>query len=421
MWRLDAEQGTLRREGEQIVLVPKAAALLRALADRGGQIVTKDELMAAVWPGVTVEEGNLAKLVFMLRKVLGDEAIETASRRGYRLVAAVQVGTPPHEVNAAAYELYVQGRYYWNRRPGAVTFRALECFQKAIEIDPSFARAWAGVADVYATLGSWEAGVLDHAEAHAKAWKHASRALELDPTLVEALTTRAYTTLHFAWDTDAAAERFQHVIASNPSYAPAHHWYSHCLVATGRFEESLAVSRTALALDPMNLLLHVHLAWHFLLAGKHADGLEVATRVVAMDSQFHWAHYFAGWGAEMTGDVGRAVDEMRLAVTCSNDDIVMRAGLGRALAAAGDRAAVQPIIEQLEQSAVEGDNAVGEGRFDYELALIHLALGDRDRAVAALQRAHDARSGWMVYARVDPRLAAIRADERIPPIAPRAL
>jgi len=91
-----------------------------------------------------------------------------------------------------------------------------------------------------------------------------------------------------------------------------------------------------------------------------------------------------------------------------------------ALAAAGDRAAVQPIIEQLA-APVDSDAAIHEGRFDYELALIHLALGDRDQAVAALQRAHTARSGWMVYARVDPRLAPIRSDQRFPPVAPRAL
>jgi DNA-binding winged helix-turn-helix (wHTH) protein len=111
MLRLDAKQGVLFRDGERVVLVPKAAALLRALAEHAGRIASKNELMAAVWPDVTVEEGNLAKLVFLLRKELGDASIETVPRRGYRLVAAVQLAEPPRAVDPAAWDLYIQGRY----------------------------------------------------------------------------------------------------------------------------------------------------------------------------------------------------------------------------------------------------------------------------------------------------------------------
>ena len=129
MLRLDAGQGVLDRDGEQVALVPKAVALLEVLARHAGKVVSKDELLAAVWPDVTVEEGNLAKVVFTLRKELGDDAIETVPRRGYRLVAAVQLGGPPRAVTPAAYDLYVQGRYFWNRRPGDVVARALECYE----------------------------------------------------------------------------------------------------------------------------------------------------------------------------------------------------------------------------------------------------------------------------------------------------
>jgi tetratricopeptide (TPR) repeat protein len=169
VFRLDAAQGVLFRDGDRVVLVPKAVELLRALAERAGRVASKAELMAAVWPDVNVEEGNLAKLVFTLRKELGEDAIETVPRRGYRLVAAVQLGEPPSTVAAAAWDLYIQGRYLWNRRPGEVVWQARECFEKAIALAPEFASAYAGLADVYATLGSWEAGVLPHGEAHAKA------------------------------------------------------------------------------------------------------------------------------------------------------------------------------------------------------------------------------------------------------------
>ncbi len=410
MLRLDLGQGVLLRDGERVTLVPKAFELLRVLVEAGGKIVGKDAAMAAVWPDVTVEEGNLAKLVFLLRKELGDEAIETVPRRGYRLARAITATPPPGtRVHPAAYDLYVHGRYLWNRRPGDVVWQALESFQKAIELDPDFAPAWAGIADVYSTLGSWEAGVLPHAEAQAKAWSYASRALELDPKLVAAHTTRAYTTLHYAWDVAGANARFAGALELDPSYAAAHHWHSHALVAAGNFAESLVASERALALDPMNLLLRVHLAWHFFLAGEPARCFEHAEQVVAIDPQFHWGHYFAGWGAEGTNNVSRAVDAMRSAVRCSGDDDVMRAGLARALAMAGDRAAVAPIREHL----------AARGLYEYELALIDLALGDRESAIAALGRAAAARSGWMVYSRVDPRLAGVR--DAVPALTPIAI
>jgi len=409
--RLDVGQGVLFRDDDRVVLVPKAVALLEVLARHAGRVVSKDELFAAVWPDVTVEEGNLAKIVFLLRKELGEDAIETVPRRGYRLVAAVQLGGPPRAVAPAAYDLYVQGRYLWNRRPGEVVWRALECFEKAIDLAPSFAEAYAGIADVYATLGSWEAGVLPHGEAHEKAWTYASRALAIDSNLVEALTTQAYTTLHYAWDVAKATTRFLRALQAKSEYPPALHWYSHCLVAAGKFEDALEESRRALACEPMNLLLHVHLAWHHALAGQLPAALDQAQRVAAMDPQFHWAHYFVGWAAGELGETARAVDAMQLAVRCSNEDRVMRAGLARALARAGDRDAALAIVGELEPA----------GLYEYELALVFAALGERSAALNALERAHAARSGWLAYANVDPRLEELRGDPRFPSVAPMPL
>ena len=159
----------------------------------------------------------------------------------------------------------------------------------------------------------------------------------------------------------------------------------------------------------MNLLLHVHLAWHHAMAGDAAAALAQSERVAAMDPQFHWAYYFAAWAAERLGEHVRAVDAMRRAVELSGGDLVMRAGLGRALAAAGDRAAAEEIARELEP----------HGRYDYELALIHLASGHEASALADLSRAVAARSGWMVYAEVDPRLATVR--DRLPARTPMSL
>lgn len=539
---LDTRQGVLLRDGSPVPLVPRAVELLAVLLRNSGKVVRKQELIESLWPDVMVEEGNLAKLVFLLRKEIGEELIQTLPKRGYRFAGELLPAAPPpgqeivavlpfvdlsesrdqssfcegvseeilnavarvpgvkvvgrtssfklagtsldvreigarlsatalvegsirkagptlrltarlidartalHRWSAAfdqnssdifsvqaevaqavarnllpgttaapaapqvvdleTYELYLQGRYYWNRRPGDVVWKALRCFEQAIERDPRFAAAWAGIADIQATLGSWEAGVLEPGEAEVRAQNSATRALELDPKLADAHTTLAYTALHYRWSPSEAESRFRHALSLNPNYAAAHHWYSHCLAAAGRFEESLAESRTALAVDPMNLLLSVHLAWHHHMAREPELVLQQSERVVHMDAQYHWGHYFAGWGAEALGEHARSVDSMRAAVRCSGDDPVMIAGLARAQAAAGDHADARATLARLEE------RRAGRALFGYEAALVHLALGERAKALDLLERARTEKSGWMPYLRVDPRLDPLRGEPR---------
>lgn len=537
-YRLDVAQGVLLRGGELVALVPQAVELLALLVREAGRVVPRTRLVEALWPDVVVEEGNLTKLVFLLRRELGEDAIETVPKRGYRFARLVAAATPeealavlpfadmsegrtegslcegiseeilgavsciaglkvvsstssfrfggaavdakeagralsatllvegsirrsgsilrvsarlvdaatgyqrwsetferpaadlfsvqreiaravarslhrepppePAEqpVDYEAYELYLHGRYYWNRRPGEVVWQALRCFERAVEKAPRLAAAWAGIADLHATLGSWENAVLEPDEAQAKATRFAARALEIDPRLAEAHTTLAYTALHHAVDLAGAERGFRHALALNPNYAPAHHWYSHALAAAGRFEESLAESRLALSCDPMNLLLTVHLAWHHHMARQPARTLEEAERVVAMDAHYHWGHYFLGWGLEALGERGRAVEAMRDAVRCSAGNSVMRAGLARAYAAAGDRAQAQAAVAELERERR------GRALFGYELALVHLALGETEAALLELKRARGDRSGWMAYLACDPRLDPLRSEPR---------
>jgi tetratricopeptide (TPR) repeat protein len=292
-----------------------------------------------------------------------------------------------------------------------VVWQALRCFEQAVALEPRFAAAWAGIADIYATLGSWENGVLEPDEAHSKASLFAARALEIDPELPEAHTTVAYTALHHELDLPAAERRFRHALALNRNYAPAHHWYSHALVAAGRFEESLEESRSALACDPMNLLLSVHLAWHHHMAREPELTLEQAERVVAMDARYHWGHYFVGWGCEAMGQPARAVEAMREAVSLSGGNSVMVAGLARAYAAAGDRANALATLADLERERA------GRALLGYEFALVHLALGDRLAALEQLERARMNRSGWMAYLARDPRLDSLRDDVRFTALA----
>ena len=562
------------RDGQRVALIPKAVDLLAVLLAEAGRVVSKDRLLEAVWPDAFVQEGNLSKLVFLLRKEVDSDPesgqIQTVSKRGYVFTGAVReltaapaesdsigsdtiavlpfttsgtaaphlgesvaeevivalaragtlsvvartssfrfagreidlreignrlrvatvvegsvrvdgdrvrvnaalvdartffqrwsrtfecersalatipdaigtaisqvlspvdaaqartsqngsdsgnaargaLGRQRHIVDARAYDLYLQGRYFWNRRPGEATWRALECFEEAARLAPEFAEAWAGIADVYSTLGSWEAGVLPHDEAQQKARAFAERALALDPHLAEAQTTLAYTALHYGWDPAAAEAGFAGALRENPAYAAAHHWHSHALIASGRVSESLVASRLALAHDPMNILLTAHLSWHHHMAREPELALEQARRVIRLEPHFHWGHYFLSWALEAAGDLSGAVDAARAAARCMEGNPVMRALVGRACAVAGDGDAARSVAESIARQDE------GFGRYGYEVALIHLGLGDADRALDLLGRARDRRSGWMVYLHVDPRLDPLRPDPRFIELVP---
>jgi tetratricopeptide (TPR) repeat protein len=306
--------------------------------------------------------------------------------------------------NTEAYSLFLEGRYLWNKRPGDVVWQALDRFERAIAIDPNFAPAYAALAGLYGTLGAWEYGVLPPAEALAKAKAAAARALELDPQLAAAHTAIGHTKLHFDWSADAACREFDEAIALNPAWVDAHHWHSHALCAAERFDESLVACRRIVELDPLNPLMHAHVAWHHYMAREYADALTQAKRVVRMEPSFHWGHFFAGWALERLGRGAEAVAALTKAVDHSGTSPVMLAGLGHALAVLHDRRAALRVARDLER--LRGD----KGLFAYELGVIHAALDDRDQALKWLAPAVQERSGWIAYLQVDPRLDELRAD-----------
>jgi tetratricopeptide (TPR) repeat protein len=287
-----------------------------------------------------------------------------------------------------------------------VVQQALKCFQRALELDPNFAAAYAGIADVYATLGSWEAGVLPPTEALIAARNAAQKALAIDPHLAEAYTSLAYTAQHFEWNLAEAETLFRKAVDLNPSYTGARHWHSHCLIAAGRFDESLEESKKALDLDPVDLVLNFHLAWHYQMSRRADETIEYANRVIHMDAKLHWGHYFLASGYELQGRFGDAARSLREACTVSSGNPVMRAWYGHALAGAGDRHGALEIAREVL--------TIGEtrGHFAYEAALIHARLGEMDEAFDLLNRARLQRSGWLSYLYVDPRLDVIRKDPR---------
>jgi TolB-like protein/Tfp pilus assembly protein PilF len=308
--------------------------------------------------------------------------------------------------SAEAYSLYLEGRYLWNKRPGDVVWQALDRFERAIAMDPNFAPAHAALAAVYGTLGAWESGVLPPGEAFAKSKAAATRALELDPQLAAGHTAIGYTTLHFDWNANRASKQFDQAIALNPAWVDAHHWQSHALCAAGRFQESLTACGRIVELDPLNPLMHAHVAWHYYMAQEYADALAHAERVVRMESSFHWGYFFAGWALERLGRHAEAVTALREAVRYSSNSPVMLAGLGHVLAVQHDRLGVHRIVDDLKRMRDD------KGIFAYELGVIYAAMGDNEQAFEWLARAVQERSGWIAYLQVDPRLESLHNDPR---------
>jgi TolB-like protein/Tfp pilus assembly protein PilF len=314
--------------------------------------------------------------------------------------------------NNEAYSLFLEGRYLWNKRPGDVVWQALERFERAVAIDPNFAPAHAALASVYGTLGAWESGLLPPAEALAKAKTAAARALELDPQLAAGHTAVGYTRLHFDWNADAACRNFDEAIALNPAWVDAHHWHSHALCAAARFTDSLAACRRIVELDPVNPLMHAHVAWHFYMARDFGEALAQSERVVRMEPGFHWGHFFAGWALERLGRGAEAVTALRRSVECSSNSPVMLAGLGHALAVFDERRDALRVARDLQRMRAD------KGLFAYELGVIHAALGDVDAAFKWLALAVEERSGWIAYLRVDPRLDHLHTDRRFTRLIP---
>lgn len=305
--------------------------------------------------------------------------------------------------NLQAYNLYLKGRYYWAQRPQGLS-KAIEYFDQAIARDPSSARARAGLADCYVTLGSWENGTLPPIEAMAKAKDAATKALELDDRLAEAHTSLAYRTTHHDWDWERAEAQFRHAFELNPNYAICHHWYSHFLLATGRTEESLVASRRCLELDPLDLVINIHMAWHYHFARQYDQAVEQCWKTSELHPNSFWPAYFFGLAYEQQGQVDRALEELRTAVTISGEVTFAAAALGHLYGMAGKVAQAREIFAELTARA--GRSYVPA----YDIALVCIGLGWHEQALVQLDNAYQERSGWMTYLNIDPRLDPLRGD-----------
>ena len=343
-----------------------------------------------------------ARDVFALQDVV-TRAVAAALGVGLGSADDPRPRRPTHDVEA--YNLYLRGRWHWTRRPRE-TRRALEFLERAIARDPLFALAHAAIADAYNTLGSWEASELPAWEAFPRAHASARKSLDLEPELAEGETALGYAEMHYTWRRDVAERHLCRAVALAPTYGHAHHWHSHLLLAGGQVAASLEASRNALACDPLDPILNVHMAWHHWLAREPDEAIAQCERTLDMYPSDHWSPFFTGLSEVLRGRSDAAVGALRTAVDRSPASPVMTAALAHALAVDGQAAEARRMLGALRPVA-EDRRLLG-----YELALVHVALGEVDTAFEWLDRAYEERSAWLAYAAMEPRLDPLRSDER---------
>jgi DNA-binding winged helix-turn-helix (wHTH) protein len=397
-FQVDARTRVLLRDGEIERMPPRTVEVLLALLERRGEIVTKEELLRAVWPDTVVEEGNLSVHVSLLRKTLGDAApIETISKRGYRIGAPV--ARPPTE-NAAAREATLRGRYFWNKLTRSALERAQACFEEALAADAGMGEAEAGLADTLVMRGLF--GFDLSREVFTDACRHAQAAVARSPASADAQASFGFAVLFDAWDFETAARALATARQLAPARLEPHLWAALLHALRGEYGPAMAALRTALAIDPLSLKAGVGAGIHLYLAQQRVPDVAPLLRVLDLEPDLAVAHWALGLAYDRLARFAEAETAHRKAIDLSGGSATMRSNLARSLALSGRRDAAEDLLAELRAS----------GLGPYLLATAELALGREDRCLLELERGREARDPWLVCVHVDPVLDPLRRNPR---------
>jgi serine/threonine-protein kinase len=304
--------------------------------------------------------------------------------------------------NSAAYQLYLKGRFQWNKRTEDGLKRGIALFNEAIENDPSFASAYAGLADSYVTLATNIP--LPPRETMPKAKAAAEHAIAIEDGLAEAWSSLASVQWWFEWDWKAAESSYKRAIELNPNYATAHDGYSMLLCARGRFDEAIEQITRAGDLDPLSRIIAVHAGWPFYFARDYEAAIRRFRKALELDEHFIPAHGWLGMALGQQHRYREALDAFQRALDVDRIPILL-AMLGHTHAIAGNQTQAEEILTVLDYES--------RSRYisPYDIAIIHAGLGNPEAAIAKLEEAYEDRSAWMVFVGSDPRLDLLRSEE----------
>ncbi len=331
--------------------------------------IARDLNVDSVVEGTVLRSGNKVRITAQLILAAADKHLWAQSYEGplgdtlalqkqvaRSIAEQIRIELTPHEqavlknvkrVNPDAYEAYLKGRYFWNKRTEDGLKKASDYFNQAIEKDPNYAQAYAGLADSYALLGDWEYGVLAPKEAYPRAKAAATKALELDSNLGEAHISLAFCLDGFDWDWESAGREFRRGVELSPGYATGHQWYAWHLAALGRNDEAIAELKKAESLDPLSLIIGADLAEELLIAHRYDEAIKQSRKTMAMDPFFAVAHYELGQAFVQKQMYKEAIAELQKAIELSAGSTTYTSNLAYAYAVSGMRNEAAKILNDL--------------------------------------------------------------------------
>jgi serine/threonine-protein kinase len=338
---------------------------------------------------LTVQEEIAREISENLRlKLSGDEQRRLAKR---------------YTDNTEAYQLYLKGRYYWNKRTEDGYQKAIESFKEAIQVDPNYALAYAGLADAYVFVNS---PTLKRSEAMPLAESSARKALALDDGLAEAHTSLARVRMYLNFDWRAAEGEFKRAVELNPGYATAHQWYAEYLSSMGRLREARAEVKRAQDLEPLSLTISNAAGIIHYFGREYDQAVVLFRRTLEMDSGFARAHLWLGQTLAQIGKSDDALSEIQKAIAISGRTPTAVSELGHLYALSGNRAEAAKILDELTKLSKVREVS------NYSTAVIYASIGENDKAFDLLEAAYQEKDGGLIHLKVDPRLDRLRADPR---------
>jgi len=305
--------------------------------------------------------------------------------------------------NAEAYQLYLKGRFYWNKRTGDAFQKSIQYFNQATEQDPNYALAYTGLADTYVLLPGYGAG--SPADSYPKAKVAAKKALEIDDELAEAHASMANVLFLSDWNFAESNREFQRAIELNPNYAEAHHWYGGNLLVLGRFDEAVIEMKRAQDLDPLSLIINTELGATYLYARQYDRSIEQLRKTIELDQSFYYAHYSLGMAYAMKRAHEDALIEYNKARQLNNDPYVL-ALQGYTYAASGRKEESLRTLEELKEISKERYVPA------YGLAIVYAQLNEKDQAFQWLEKSYQGREGYVTILKIDPFFDNLRSDPR---------
>ena len=312
--------------------------------------------------------------------------------------------------SSEAHQLYLKGRFFWNKRTGNDLRKSIDYFQQAISADPNYALAYAGLADAYAFLPGYTAG--SPQDSYPKSIAAAKKALELDDSLAEAHTALAIASWLYNFDFSQANREFQRAIELNPNYAIAHQQYGNILLsALGRFDEAIAEAKRAVELDPLSLVINSDLGVDYFFARRYDEAITQLRKTLEMDPGYYYGYVNLGQALDLKGAPDAAIAEYQKA-RALNDDPYILGLLARSYGLSGNKTEAEKILSQLQEISKQRYVAA------YSFALTYLGLGNIEEALRWLEQAYQNRAGNDIgWIRVDPLLDPLRGDPRFEALA----